>query len=180
MASSPEGKRNIVCAQVWKSTHWFSKVLQNMKCGRTEDVFLSSTMWISVPDNFCHLLAGEIAQETENMDKTQLETSKRRTYHLRCDSHWVIWGSSTGNGGNGNVLLEGSDRGEMARENLAASAWEKGVKKQIMGFYNTDKIRLVVAWTLKQHWLKPATMAEMSVTKREISKEVFKMWAYRT
>lgn len=43
------------------------------------------------------------------------------------------------------MLLEGSDRGEMARENLAASAWEKGVKKQIMGFYNTDKIRLVVA-----------------------------------
>jgi len=53
--------------------------MQNMKCRITEGVSLSSMMWISVPDNFCHLLAGEIAQETENMDKTQLETSKRRT-----------------------------------------------------------------------------------------------------
>lgn len=92
--------------------------------------------------------------------------------HLSCYPHWAVWGFSTGSGGNGPVLLEGSDRGEVARE--------KGVKKQIMGFYNMDKIRLVVVWTLKQHRLKPATMSEMSVTKREILNEVFKMWAYRT
>lgn len=42
------------------------------------------------------------------------------------------------------MLLEGSDRGEVAREKLTASVWQKGVKKQIMGFYSMDKISLVV------------------------------------